>query len=70
MSVILGYQAKNMIIMAEDNRLSKLDNILVSDESHKIIIINEHLAIFFPGNKAVQTMFQNYVNQLGNKESY
>jgi 20S proteasome, alpha and beta subunits len=70
MSVILGYQSEELIILAADNRLSQINDIMVSDESQKIIVINGHLAISFSGNKAVQTMFQNYANQMNDIEEH
>lgn len=70
MSVILGYQTENEIVLAADNRLSKSNGSIMSDTSPKIIIVNKYLAIAFSGNAAVQAMFQNFLDQSTDNENF
>lgn len=70
MSVILGYQIGNKIVMAADNRLSNADGKIISDTEEKIIIVNNHLAISFSGNKAVQVMFENLFKEKASTDSF
>ena len=70
MSVILAYQVDNKITVAADNRLSNAENTIVSDAEEKIIVVNNHLAIAFSGNHAVQTMFQNFFENKTNLNTF
>lgn len=70
MSVILGYQIGNKIVMAADNRLSNADGSIVSDTNKKIIIVNNHLAVSFSGNSAVQVMFENFFKEKINLDTF
>lgn len=70
MSVILGYQFKNKIVIAADNRLSNADGKKVSDTEKKIIIINNHLAVSFSGNYDVQIMFEKFLKEKSNTDSF
>lgn len=53
MSVILGIQEKDCIILVSDNRAATLDGKTVSDSLNKIEVINSHLAFSSAGNAAV-----------------
>ena len=69
MSVILGYKTKDKIYLAADNRLSTIDNKLISDNSKKIVVINNCLAIAFSGNHAAQALFESVLNGIKNEKA-
>lgn len=54
MSVIMGIKTNNVVILGADKRLSTYNNEVVSDDSDKILVVNNHLAMTFAGNAAIQ----------------
>lgn len=54
MSTIMGIKTNNIVILGADKRLSTYQNKFVSDNSDKIIVVNNHLAIASAGNAAIQ----------------
>lgn len=51
MSVILGYQTNDRIIIAADNRTSDENGKLKSDAEKKIVVFNDHLCVATAGNR-------------------
>lgn len=54
MSTIMGIKTNNIVILGADKQLSTYDNEFISDNSDKILSINNHLAIACAGNAAIQ----------------
>ena len=69
MSIILGKTTKNIVILAADKRLMNLiKGEVVSDDTDKLIIVNEHLAIACAGNAAIQKAIEIELDKLTSKE--
>ena len=68
MSVILGLNTGNTVILGADKRLSTYNNKMVSDDGHKIVMVNNHLAFANAGNAAAQKMIELDIEKLNNKE--
>lgn len=51
LSVILGYQTKDKIIIAGDNRTSDKNGKRRSDSEKKIVVFNDHLCVATAGNR-------------------
>lgn len=54
MSVILGYQTQDKIVIAGDRRVCNVDGIVISEEEQKVYQVNEHLC-FASAGRAVMT---------------
>lgn len=64
MSVIMGIKTNNVVILGADKRLSTYNNEVVSDDSDKILVVNNHLAMTFAGNAAIQMAIEIDINRL------
>ncbi len=68
MSVIFGIKEENQIIIAGDKRETNKYNGQYSDDSDKVIIINEHLAFASAGNTAMLTAIKMEIDKIRDKE--
>lgn len=50
----MGIKTNNVVILGADKRLSTYENKVISDDSDKILVINNHLAMTCAGNAAIQ----------------
>ncbi|MBQ6995619.1 MAG: hypothetical protein IJN64_14200 [Lachnospiraceae bacterium] len=54
MSTIMGIKTNNIVILGADKRVSTYEGKVISDDSDKILVINNHLAMACAGNAAIQ----------------
>lgn len=64
MSVIMGIKTNNIVILGADKRLSTYNDDVVSDNNDKILTVNNHLAMAFSGNAAVQKAVEIDIDKL------
>ena len=60
----MGIKTNNVVILGADKRLSTYNNKTVSDDSDKILVVNNHLAMTFAGNAAIQMAIETDINRL------
>lgn len=65
MSVIIGIKTNNVVILGADKRLSTYNNQVNSDDNDKILAVNNHLAMAFAGNAAIQKAIEIDIDRLG-----
>ena len=65
MSVIMGIKTNNVVILGADKQLSTYNNEFISDDSDKILVINNNLAMVFAGNAAIQKAIEIDTDKIG-----
>lgn len=66
MSVILGLKTKDIVIIAGDKRICNINGKVISEQSEKVHIINNHLAYASGGNDAMGKFFLNSIEDAEN----
>lgn len=69
MSTIMGIKTNNIVILGADKRLSTYEGKVISDDSDKILVVNNHLAMACAGNAAIQKAIEIDINKLGIEKS-
>lgn len=70
MSVILGYQIKDRIVISADNRTSDIKGKLKSDTEKKIVVFNNHLCVATAGNRLGYLMLEAIYKQNNMNDFY
>lgn len=69
MSTIMGIKTNNIVILGADKRLSTYEGKVISDDSDKILVVNNHLAMACAGNAAIQKAIEIDTDKLGIEKS-
>ncbi|RDY30160.1 hypothetical protein [Lachnotalea glycerini] len=64
MSVIIGYQTQDFLVLAGDKRCTDVNGNLKNDNLNKIMEINEHLAIAISGNLLFPLALRSKLNEV------
>lgn len=64
MSVILGYQTEDKIIIAGDRRACKADGSIHSEESQKVFQVNKHLCFASAGRAVIEKVINDKIAKL------
>lgn len=64
MSVILGYQTEDTIIIAGDRRACKADGSIHSEESQKVFKVNKHLCFASAGRAVIEKVINDKIAKL------